>query len=218
MAINKKNASPAVKVGIIAVSVLLVLTFTLPLIVPGGFGGSTASTTGTEGQLDALAARYGGTIAGYQASLASDPTSYTVLVGLGNTYFDWGAEIQRAGIANGADQPMWVSAYSFYSRALEAQPGDPNVTTDAAISAFYSGDTASAISLIDGVTEANPEFSPGFFNAAIFYDAAGDAAAASAAASRFLELDPDGQGGNPQVMNDIIARSGTSSGTPTTTP
>lgn len=207
MAINKKKASPIVKIGIWVISGALVLSFTLPLLADSLTASRTGSSaTGTQGQLDALATQYGGTVSSLEQSLASEPTSYTVLVNLGNTYFDWGMGTEQAAPNTGGSRPMWNSAVLYYDRALAVQAGDPNVSTDAAIAHYYSGDLAGAVELIDGVVAANPDFAPGHFNAAIFYEAAGRNADALAAANKAIELDPEGQSGNQTVLTDIISR------------
>lgn len=214
MAINKKKASPVVKVGIIAISTMIVLAFlpwnSLALL----FNGDGTSTTSGTGQLDTIAAEFTNKVTAIEQSLASEPTSYTVLVNLGNTYFDWGIKIQQAKVA-GADKPMWLSATVYYDRALEAQPGDPNVTTDAAIAHYYAGELDKAILLIEPIMVSAPSFAPAFFNAAIFYDTTGQPAKAAAAASKYLELDPEGKSGDPELAKSIADKaSGTSTGTP----
>lgn len=224
MAINKQKSSPLLKAGIIIISAMLVLAFTLPLISSNLFSGSSSNGgTTQQGQLDALATTYGSQVAGLQQMLASEPTSYTVLVNLGNTYFDWGVEAQKIAGQTGGDQPMWTSAASFYDRALTEKPGDPNVTVDAAIAHYYSGNTAKAITLGESAAKANPEFAPAYFNLAIFYQNSGRSADAVAAAQTYLKLDPNGNNGDPATMQSIISEaSGASSlpatGSSTTTP
>jgi len=110
---------------------------------------------------------------------------------------------------------MWVSATVYYDRALEVQPGDPNVTTDAAIAHYYAGETDKAILLIEPIMVSAPTFAPAFFNAAIFFDTVGQPAKAAAAANKYLELDPEGQSGDPELAKSIAAKA---SGTTTSTP
>jgi tetratricopeptide (TPR) repeat protein len=193
---------------------MLVLSFTLPMLIDGLSGNTGATNTGT-GQLDATAAKFGPSVQALEQQLASQPTSYTVLASLGNTYFDWGMEAQQVSPDTGASRPMWNSAVTYYDRALEVQPGDPNVMTDASIAHFYSGDAVGAIAIIEAVIADNPDFAPGYFNAAIFYEAIGRNAEALAAARKALAL---GTGGDPQVMNDLIARVSTGTVETTTAP
>lgn len=219
MAINKQKASPVVKIGIIVVSLMIVLAFlpwsSMGLLFNGSGSSGTGTSTGTKGQLETIAAKYTASISTYEQQLQSEPTSYTVLVNLGNTYFDWGIEIRQANITDGSDKPMWLSAVTYYDRALEAKPGDPSVTTDAAIAHYYSGDLAKAITLVEPIMKSDPTFAPAFFNAAIFYDSAGDAAKATAAANTYLKLDPNGQSGDPAYAKSIADKG---SAVSTTTP
>lgn len=203
MAINKKKASPVVKIGIIAISALIVLSFlpwsSLGLLMANSGSGQTG------GQLETIAGSYTGSVSAFEQALASDPTSYTVLVNLANTYFDWGIEIKQAQIA-GADKPVWLSATLYYDRALGLQPGDPAVSTDAAIAHYYSGDTARAIALVEPVMTEVPTFAPAFFNAALFYDTAGLTTEAATAANAYLALDPDGNSGDPELAKSIAGK------------
>jgi tetratricopeptide (TPR) repeat protein len=199
MAINKRKASPMLKVGIIAISVLMVLAFTLPLLSPDLFSGGTTNPDGTTGtgELEAIAAQYGGSIQTFEAQLASDPTSYTVLVNMGNTYFDWAIETANAtGGQTPADRPIWIASASYYDRALAIDSSDPNVGTDASIARYYSGDVAGAIELVEQVIEANPDFAIAHYNAGIFYRAAARDGDAVVAFNTYLELDPDDAQGN----------------------
>jgi tetratricopeptide (TPR) repeat protein len=220
VAINKRKASPGIRIGIIVVAVMLVLSF-IPWGSLGVFSGGNNTQQSTQGQLDGLAAQYMPRVAAFDQSLASEPTSYTVLVSLGNTYFDWGLDVQRLPNAGGgADRPMWISAANFYDRALAVNATEPPVLTDAAIAHFYAGDVAESIALVEAVFAQTDEFAPAYFNAGIFYGAAGMNAQALAAFERYLELDPDGQAGDPQLAASRITelQAATGSGETTGTP
>ena len=209
MALDKKNTSLVTKIGLGIIALVLVLAFvpwdSFGLV--GGSGGSDSSD-GSTGQLEAIAAQYSATINGNDQMLASDPTSYTVLVTQGNTYFDWAIAVQQAGAQNLEDRPIWTSAAVFYERALEVQPGDPSISTDLAIAKYYSGNTEGAIVIVEEVMVTNPDFAPAFFNAGIFYRAAGMSQQAATAMKRYLELDPQGQFGDPGLANEIVAGTG----------
>ncbi len=219
MAINKKQTPPIVKAGIIVVAALMVLAFTLPLISPTLFTGGTATnTTGTAGQsdYDTVAANYSGTVEAFQQQLESDPTSYTVLVNLGNTYSNWGQELyQIQQKIQPASQPIWSASATYYGQALAVQPGSPEVSTDYAISLFYSGQLNRAIEVIEPVMVENPDFAPAFFNAGIFYSNAARPADAASAMSTYLVLDPNGQFGDVATAQSIIDEAGAA---PVTTP
>lgn len=218
MAINKKQTPPIVKVGIIGIAAVMVLAFTLPLISPTLFSGGTATNTAAteQSQYDTVAAQYTGSIDAFQAQLESDPTSFTVLVNLGNTYSNWGQELFKT--QNGvqpASQPVWTASATYYGQALAVQPGDPAVTTDYAISLFYSGQTNNAIAAVESVMAENPDFAPAFFNAGIFYSNAGRPAEAASAMGTFLVLDPQGTSGDLATAQSVIDEAAAA---PVTTP
>ena len=207
MALDKKKSSLLTRIGIGIIAVMLVLAF-VPWDSIGLTGGSGSNGSEGDGQMEAIAARYSATIGGNDQLLASDSTSYTVLVTQGNTYFDWAHEVQGLDTQNLEDRPIWTSASVFYGRALEVQPGDPSVATDYAISKYYSGDAEGAIVIVGEVMESSPDFAPAFFNAGIFYSSAGRSPEAVAAMTRYLELDPQGQSGDPEYARNIIAGTG----------
>ncbi len=168
------------------------------------------------GELESIAANHAGAVSAFQQQLASDPTSYTVLANLGNTYSDWATQILQYQQGSGAaDQPVWVATTVYYERALEVQPGDPAVMTDLAIAYFYSGQWSKAVETIESAMEVDPEFAPAYYNAMIFYDSVGDTVSSTSNAVRYLELDPQGQnGGDPTVAQRIIDEGAASTTTP----
>ena len=100
---------------------------------------------------------------------------------------------------------MRAAAIAYYERAREIDDTESGVGIDLAIAHFYSGDTSTAVGIAEDVIAKDETFVPAHFNIAIFYDAAGDRAAAVASAQRYKELDPNGEFGNPQVADEIIA-------------
>lgn len=217
MALNKAQTSLGVKVILIFLIIAFVASF-IP-IISGAFSGGNTQTTTQAGSLDSINQQYQGTVQSLTTMLQSEPESYTVLVNLGNTYFDWAAQIQQASqttsSAVGADQPMWVAAKDAYRRAIDVKAGEPTVVVDYAITAYYSGDTNEAIKSAESVAKANPEFAPAQFNLGIFYKALGDNQKALAAYEQYLKLDPKGTQGDLNFAKQEIAslKSGASSAT-----
>ncbi len=189
MAINKKQTSLLTKVVLVFISIAFVGVY-----IPGLFAGSSGSSGSTTAvdPLEGIAQQYAGALDYYNGLLASEPTSYTVLLNLGYTYHDWAAEVQQTtASASGADIPLWVAASSYYERALAEVPGDPGVRTDMAVSYFYGGDSLSAIENVEAVMAATPEFATAYFNAGVFYQATGRDADALRVLKRGVELDPE---------------------------
>ena len=153
--------------------------------------------------------------------VASEPTSYTPLVNLGNAYFDWAQAVAKASQTSTAAAvtagTLWVSAKDAYGKAVKAKPGDPAVTIDYSIATFYSGDTVSAIAIAEPVSIANPTFSQAWLNLGVFYQAAGQSAKAIAAFERYLKLDPTGKQGNAAYAKQQLATLKKGSSTPSVT-
>ena len=206
MALNKKQTSLFTKIFIGIVVVMLVLALAGPGLL-GLFDGGQDQTAQTEGDaaLEQIATQYAPTAQSYTLALASDPTSYTALVVLGNTYSDWAAEAGQVSPASGADFPMRAAAISYYERAMAIDSSEPGVGVDLAIAHFYSGDASAAIGVAEAVIVEDETFVPAYFNIAIFYDSVGNREAAIVAAERYKELDPEGQFGDPGVADQIIA-------------
>lgn len=197
MALNKSQTSVGMKIVLIVLIVAFVASFVS--IGAGLFsGGQTTTTTPTSTDpLATVNAQYQPTVAALTNSLQSQPESYTALVSLGNTYFDWAAAVQQASqnttSAVGADQPLWVSAKDAYGRALNVQKGEPSVQVDYAITLFYTGETTAAIKTATTVTKETPDFAPAYFNLGIFNKALGENAKALAAFKKAVELDGEGK-------------------------
>ena len=222
MAINKSKTSPAMK----AVLVLLIVAFVASFVsigaglFSGGGGGTTTSTQQQNDPLAAANAQYQPTVSALTGQLQSQPESYTALVSLANTYFDWAAAVQQASqtstSAVGADLPLWTGAKDAYKRAIVVKKGEPAVSTDYAITLFYTGDTTGAIKVATEVTKTNPEFASAYFNLGIFNGTLGENAKAAAAFKKAIALDPQGKSVNLEYAKQQLAslESSATSGTP----
>ena len=207
MAINKSSTPPWVKAVIIMVAVAFIAVPVVSAISSSGsFGGSSTQTASAD-TYASISQKHAGTTQMYDQQLASEPTSYTVLVNQGNAYYDWAAEVQASTqlAQSGADRPIWLAATSYYARALEVKSGDPAVTVDMAISYFNAGQTPKAIEAAESVMKTSPDFAPAYFNGGVFYGSAGRNAEAVAAFEKYLQLDPQGASGKPDVAREQIA-------------
>ncbi len=194
MAINKRQSALWVKATIIFVILAFIVT-AVPVFFMGGGQPQAPEATETGAVLERVAQNYAPTVNSYHVMLQSEPTSYTVLVATADAYFDWALQVRnelgQAGI--GFDLPMWNAAVAHYERALDVEPGDPNVATDLAVAYFYSEQRAQAIETIEAVIEGSPEFAPAYYNAGIFYRAEGQPDAALAAFEQHIELAPESE-------------------------
>lgn len=205
MAINKKRMSTPFRVAIVIICLMLVVTM-IPWGMLGLFG--PRNNQGAPGSQEAIANRHRPGIDMLQAQLTSDPTSYTVLVGIGRAYSVWASEVMIADTAGvGSDSTIWSSAATYFNRALEVAADVPADMMDASIARYYSGDVAGAIQLVEAVWAIDPEFAPSYYNAGFFFETSGRTTEAIAAYTRYLELDPQGTGpGDPSAAQAAIAR------------
>lgn len=213
MAIDKSRTSPLMKTMII----LLAITFVAGIgfagvaglsscsanapLLPGGGSVTGPGSTDTTAQIDAINARFTPTVTAREASITANPKDYNLLVAQANDYYDWALQVTQ--VAKQVTEPaaqIWAGAASYYGRALEVKPGDPNVSTDYAIALFYSGDTTKAIEVAEQTKKDNPTFAPVVFNLGVFYQSkyetdTADAASktkAIAAFNEYLKLEPSG--------------------------
>jgi cytochrome c-type biogenesis protein CcmH/NrfG len=222
VAIDKSNTKPWVKGVLIFLIVAFVLSFVSLAANPWTAFQAPKQTAPTQTAAETVDAQFQPQVAAITSVLQSDPESYTALVSLGNTYFDWAVQKQQASknstATQGADLPLWTGAKDAYARAVAVKNDEPTVQVDYAITLFYTGDSIKAIAVVEDVMKTSPEFAPAWFNAGIFYQTTRDIAKATAAFEQYLKLDPKGStGGSPDFAKQQLAELKKSS-TATTTP
>jgi tetratricopeptide (TPR) repeat protein len=225
VAINKSNSPMWVKVTLIILIVAFVMSFVVLASNPFQAFAPTGTTPSGQKQdpIAQIDAQFQPQVAAITAQLQSDPASYTVLVSLGNTYFDYAIQKQQASqtstAAAGSDLPLWSSAKDAYERALKIDATESAVRMDYAITLFYTGDSLAAIKIGEEVVKEDPTFAPGWFNSGVFYAALSQNAKAITAFEKYLALDPKGEkGGSPEFAKTQIKQLKASGGaTPITT-
>ncbi len=149
-----KHLSPAVIWG--GFGALAIVVIVIVVMVSGGFGG---------GSTDETTANASGAPA--QAVTADTSGSYEELVSRANDLYDQGdAAFQEQDFEQGG--AYFAAAAEVYAAALKKQPGDPAVGTDYAVARFYSGDIPGALSQIEVVLKADPDFQKAWLNKGIF--------------------------------------------------
>ncbi len=128
----------------------------------------------------------------YEQVLKSSPENYTVLLDLGNTSYDLGSkymfELQQ--VENGVK--YFAKATGAYKRALEVGEPDPNIMTDLATAAMYSGQNDMAEDYFNKAIEADAEHIFAKMNYGVFLmNVKQDYAKAVEQWQEVLELKPD---------------------------
>lgn len=150
-----KRISPAVIWG--GFGALAVVVIVIVVMVSGGFGGGGSGN-------DTTANASGAPV---QAVNADTNGSYEELVSRANDLYDKGdSAFQNQNFEQGG--VYFAAAAKVYAAAWKKQATEPTVGTDYAVALFYSGDIPGALTQVDAVLKANPDFQKGWLNKGIF--------------------------------------------------
>jgi cytochrome c-type biogenesis protein CcmH/NrfG len=111
-----------------------------------------------------------------RARLKANPNDLAAIVGLADMYFDAGKFDQSAVYAR---------------RALELDPGNPDVRTDYATALHQTGHDLEALAQLDTVLAQRPKFIQALFNRGVVLQAIGRRTDAIAAFQRFIAAAPN---------------------------
>lgn len=203
LSLNKSNTSPFMKVVIVLIIIALVTLF-----LYGGIQGiidlfTPQPQAAAPDALATVQAKYDPQVQSYTSVLASDPTSYTILLDLADVHLSYAQDLQTLVSQNSTTaaqlygQEVTASRDTYQKAVKVNKNAEPGVLVDYSIATFYSGETTSAIKIATGVVLKNPNFPPAHFNLAIYYESANQRALAIAEFQKYLALDPNGTQGNP---------------------
>src|SRR5512137_2829107 len=156
------------------VLIILIIAF-VSLFVGSGIGGlfnQSSSQTGQKTPVDQaqqINAQYQPQVDSLSGVVASQPTSFTALVNLGNTYMDWGGALLQASQNATAPAMQFLGARNAYEQALKVKKDDPAVLGDYAVVLYYTGDTTGAITAAQNAVAVKPDFAVVWFNLGNFY-------------------------------------------------
>ena len=202
MSLNKSNTSPFMKIVIIVIIISMVMLF-----LAGGVTGIIAlfqpsPQTAKVDPIVALRTQYDPQIQALTTVLASEPTSYTLLVNLANAHLSYAQELQNltSEQSTAALEPLGQQltlARDTNAKAVKAnqKPESPGLV-DFAITTYYSGDATAAVKIAEGVIKKDPTFAAAFYNLGIFYEAVNQKDLAISAYQKYVTLDLTGQNGN----------------------
>lgn len=235
MAIDKRNTRPGVKLLIWLLIAAFVLSGVgigagslVELFKSSGQSGTTQTLTG----VDEVKQTYDPGVKTLKAVVASNPTSYTALVNLGNLYVDYASQLSQVSGSQPttstlqAQAELYTNAKDVYGKALEIKSTDPSVRGDYAITLFNTGETDKALEVAGQTVNQFPQaalvwLKLGDFNYILFQQNPTSVQAATyrsdgiAAYKKYLALEPKGQ--YAQQAKDSISQlqggSGGQSGT-----
>lgn len=202
MAIDKSHTSPAMKAGIIALAVVFFLGFvavglsglsSCSVATPLLPGGATSNTPAASESTQTIALKYTPQINAREASLTANPKDYGLLVAQADSYFSWAYDVQQLTPSEPTTaNPLWGSAKSYFQRAVAIKATDAAVLGDYAITLFYTGDTAAAITEGEKSKAIDPTLPQNLFNLGNYYATAGQNAKAIASYQAYISAEPTG--------------------------
>ncbi len=155
------------------VLIILIVAF-VSMFVGTGISGlftstGSQSTTQTADPVQQINSQYQPQVDALAAVVASQPTSYTALVNLGNAYMDWSSALLQSSQNATAPAMQFLGARNAYQQALKIKKDDPQVLGDYAVVLYYSGETTSAIAAGQEAVKIDPKLATAWFNLGNFY-------------------------------------------------
>lgn len=158
---------------------------------------STQSGETVELNVESIDAQYEGEAADLEAKVSENPEDGESLRTLGDTYMTWGTYVtvlattdEETSHAN----ELFDKAIATYDSLL-ALGENSDVSVNRAMCEYYQGDTSTAISDLEALTESDPDYASSWLNLGVIYQAQGEDEDAIAAYEKAVELDPDDEQG-----------------------
>lgn len=198
-----------------AVIVLFVAVFalsTLASALASVFGttstdDSSSTDTSTEYTVEAMDERYSDLVADLEAQLEEDPDDAATLLALGRYYSSWGASVSSLATVDEETShanELFDRAIGYYDQYLEIE--DSNAArVDRALCLYYQGDTTAAISGLEEITVASPDYALAWANLGMLYEVEGSTDEAIAAYEQAVETDPDDEYGAKSYAEERLS-------------
>lgn len=173
--LDKRRASVFIKIGALILALIFIISF-MPAGLQSLKGGSISSFFkslfgGKRGEVEAEIERL-------ERLVKTDPKNLSVLVQLGNSYYDIG---------------RYAQAVKYYERALAIDPNNVDVRVDMGAAYYALGQQDKALEAFKTATQQNPNHAMAWYNMGVVYKAKGDIANLKFAWSRFLSIQPTGE-------------------------
>jgi cytochrome c-type biogenesis protein CcmH/NrfG len=125
------------------------------IISPSSVVPATPSVTVPRASNEASPASFDSAAAPLEAALKADPQNATLLIELGNLYYD---------------RHVYSTATAYYQRALQLNPRDVNVRTDLGTAYAYSGLSKQAVAEYQKALAIDPRHFRALFNLGVVYE------------------------------------------------
>ncbi|MBN1192615.1 MAG: hypothetical protein JXA36_02835 [Coriobacteriia bacterium] len=150
MSVNKSDTPLWMRVVIIVVAVSFVASGIA--IVAAGIGGGGSSSSDADSGTDSITAEYQPRVDSAMTAMNSSPDNPDIIAQVGHAYFEWAVAVYESGQVSGAI-PFWLSAVSYYDKALAIRPDDDIVLGNKAFALYY-GQSEAAPSALQAFIDA----------------------------------------------------------------
>ena len=190
---GKNGLSTPAKILIAFFAVLMALSLMIPSI-SAFFNQDSSNQTFTIDDLrEAIDNQYSTTVETLETQLEADPTNPDLLHQLGEAYMQWAANSSYYAMTD----EQTLASYDHAKKAEEyfatylADNDDPDAAVDAAMCAYYYGETQTAQSKLEELIKDNPDQAGAYANLGMLYEIQGMTEEALDAYNTAIEKDPD---------------------------
>lgn len=178
---------------------------------------SEESTDTQEAQatgIEAIDNNYKAVVDPLEKKLEKNPKDLATLLNLGNDYMSWASEASSYAVDEDASNhvnELFQKAIGYYDQYLELNDSQV-VKTSRAMCFFSLGDTDTAMSELQTLTESSPDYGPAWAYIGLINESKGDTDAAKEAYNKAIEVDPDNEYGANSYANRRLAAMAASQG------
>ena len=172
------------------------------------------ATEQTATGIEAVDANYKAVVDPLEAKLKKKPDDLATILNLGNDYMAWASE---ASVYATDDESathvndLFNQAIKYFDQYLELNDSSV-VKTSRAMCYYSTGDTDTALSELEALTESAPDYGPAWADIGVIYESQGDQEAAKEAYNKAIEADPDNEYGANSFANRRLAAMAASQG------
>lgn len=164
--------------------------------------------------IEAVDKNYKAVVDPLEKKLEKNPKDLATLLNLGNDYMSWASEASSYAADEEASNhvnELFQKAIGYFDQYLELNDSQV-VKTSRAMCFFSMGDTDTAMSELQTLTENSPDYGPAWAYIGLIHESQGDTDAAKEAYNKAIEVDPNNEYGANSYANRRLAAMAASQG------
>ena len=164
--------------------------------------------------IEAIDNNYKAVVNPLKKKLEKNPKDLATLLNLGNDYMSWASEASSYAVDEESSNhvnKLFQKAIGYYDQYLELNDSQV-VKTSRAMCFFSLGDTDTAMSELQTLTQNSPDYGPAWAYIGLINESKGDTDAAKEAYNKAIEVDPNNEYGANSYANRRLAAMAASQG------